>query len=97
MKHIKKYENKYPSSKYKVDDYVLVDLNKISGNPPDFTNTEGIKAKIFKINIYKEYPYSIRYGNDELFAVDESEISRKLTLEEIEDYEIEMQTKKYNL
>jgi len=95
MKYLKYFENNY-----EVGDFVIIDLNKISGNSPAMSiasDNDYMKAKIIKINNKQEYPYNIQYDGERRLTVDKNEILRKLTPEEIEEYKIEIQAKKYNL
>ena len=93
MKYIKKYE--WFEYKYKIGDYVYV-----SG----YSNFEPY-AKILKVNKetssgwdYRIRAWSIDYKKMvDYFYIDEIDIERKLTPEEIEEFEIQINSNKYNL
>jgi|LFRM01.1.fsa_nt_gb hypothetical protein len=53
-------------------------------------------AKIIEID-NSELPYLVIFSNNMNMWIDEDTIIRNLTLEEIEQYELELTSKKYNL
>ncbi|MCK9417738.1 hypothetical protein M0Q97_13930 [Candidatus Dojkabacteria bacterium] len=83
--------------KYKIGDYVLLDLDEIKKN----NVSENFKmilphdnyAKIIEIGNMK-YPYFVKIYDDMVFFNNESEIIRLLTPEEIIDFESKIN--KYN-
>ena len=100
MKYIKTYEEL--EYKYKIGDYVLLDIDAIVGknifnnnlDPKDIPKED--KGEISLINKDLFYEYTVKLFNDEC-GVDNDEIIRKLTPEEIEEYEIKKASLKYNL
>jgi len=101
MKHLKLYEN---FETYKVDDYVLLtDLNFKDKNGKWVKLLENLnetKGKILKIEIVNteknDNTYFISLMKHFLW-VNTSNIIRKLTPEEIEEYELKKEAEKYNL
>jgi len=99
------FEKTYPERwgrilKYDKNDYVLIDSelvektnddNLIAGEPPDEL------GKIEKINNDDEYPYHILFFNNQKLQFRPEEIIRKLTPNEIVEYELKKSTIKYNL
>lgn len=105
MKYIKQFEN---YEKYQLDDYVLIDLEKIKYNN-DYYNYPGIfKSKsespfVKIIDVIKNnvMPYRVQFYDDYDYRVREEEIVRKLASEEIKEYELKkdqlITANKYNL
>ena len=111
MKFLKTYEETINNIIYKYDegDYVLLnkeemDKNTIEDNvsPHDL---EFFDVKIIKIRTTDEngnihnylYPYIIETYNNVKCSVKESEIIRKLTDDEIKEYNLKKQIFKYNI
>lgn len=75
--------------KYKIDDYVLLDLEEIKKN-----NEKDELKMILPSDVYAqiidigdmEYPYFVKLYDDRVFFNNESEIIRLLSSEEIEEY-----------
>jgi hypothetical protein len=86
--------------KYKIDDYILLDLKEIKKN----NVSENFKmilphdnyAKIIEIGNMK-YPYFVKIYDDMVFFNNESEIIRLLTPEEIIDFELKIKNYKSEL
>lgn len=113
MKFLKTYEETIINGityKYDVGDYVLLnkeemDKNTIEDNvsPHDLKDFE---VKIISIRTKNElnepfgqlpYPYLVETYNNDKCVVKETEIIRKLTINEIEEYNLKKQTFKYNI
>ena len=91
MKHIKYFENEPYLTNYKPNDIVLI-------HKPEWqvVNEPAI------VNSWDGYYYRCTFlipgdFGDSDYCIDESEILRKLTKEEIEELEIKINAKKYNL
>ena len=102
MKHIKKFENfedpgnglKY-SGNYNIGDHVLLDMKAIKHNN---IHEELPSYDECIITDYGDYHhFYVEFIDDTDFAVDESEIIRKLTPDEIDIYDIKNDATKYNL
>lgn len=90
MKHIKTYENR--NYKYQIGDYVFIK----DGNKPNSYTV--IVSRGNSVWPYMLETYDLDSGKIiERFPVDDSEIIRKLTPEEIELISIKKAAKKYNL
>ena len=99
MKYIKTYETK--NIKYKIGDYVLLDKKIIEDE--DLPDTYALIYNKFKgahIN-GSYYFYDVKFpnskGDHDGYEVEYSEIIRKLTPEEIQEYNIKKDSMKYNL
>jgi len=92
MKYIKTYEEM--SSKYKIGDYVFVDLN-IKNNKDKHVGY----AKILDIDKGVSIPFFVKaiYREDRTVKFWTGTPARKLTPEEIEEFETIIDSKKYNL
>lgn len=89
MKYIKTFENN--DLTYKIDDYVY-----FVGYGDDISNF----GKINKINKSKHnrtWDYSICTPEVNNIYIDEDDIDRKLTIDEIEEYKIKILSKKFNI
>ena len=104
MKYIKTYEE--IELKYKDDDYILVDVDKIFKDTGNLKSDLGQEpAKIIKIDInlttldyhFRVFPFLVQFSNGNYFNINYDEIIRDLTPEEIEDYETTLASKKFNL
>jgi hypothetical protein len=89
MKYIKKYEAIEYNSLFDIDDYVYV-------NPDYFTNNNARLGRIIE-NDGGQVPYKILTSIGEYLWISPTMILRKMTDEEIEQYEIELNSDKYNL
>ena len=106
MKYIKTYE-KYNSSHYEKGDYVILNIDEINTNNEidgrTIVGEEPYKpinnmALVTKFNISNEdYPYIVKFYNDDQTNVGEDEILRKMTPEEILEFNIKKEGVKYNL
>ena len=99
MKHLKTFED--TKKNYKIGDYVIIDRDAINADLKKFKYCRAIvsdddTAKIFNIDDDK-YSHGIRFNNDEEFYIKKSEIKRLATKDEIYEYEIPKDLKKYNL
>ena len=105
MKYIKKFENieeDLKNMKYQADDYVLLDIDKIIDNNSKNNETivpfKYVQIRYVKPNI--RYSYRVDFDskdNNGVCWVNEDEIIRKLTPEEIEECEMIKNANKYNL
>lgn len=109
MKYLKTFEKKFQKKlKYNVNDYILIDIDEIlrknkeesiAGSPPD--NLAKIE-KILNDTPGKDregdwFPYDIIFFNNQNITIRPEEIIRKLTDDEILEYESKKQGTKYNL
>ena len=102
MKYIKTFEN---IVRYKIGDYVLLDMDEIIEHNKKIKNEDDIPfkfSKIINMNSYLiSFPYGVGYKPDEEDEepcfVRKEEIIRKLSPEEIDEYEAIKNSKKYNL
>jgi hypothetical protein len=103
MRYIKTYEMKYDEN-IKVGDYFLVSLLSYSRRKlepyiwKDGRKTEGIDE--VKVRYLSEKDYDHFYAETtkgELLYLNKNDIYRKLTPEEIENFEIKKSSIKYNL
>ena len=90
--------------------YVLLDLEKIEDNDindcnliedededeNDYKPNDKL-AKILKFDLELEYPYYIEFPNGKNIYVQDEEIFRNLTPDEIDEFETKKSSKKYNL
>ena len=103
MRYLKKFENFTPE--YQKDDYVLLDVEKVRMNNGDLNdeslddvyNVFSILSKIKSYYETDDYPYELIFPNGETAKVLSDEISRKLTPDEIDEFELKKSTMKYNL
>ena len=98
MNHLKIYE--YYNNELKEGDYILVDMSDINTNfilknklPSDNLHQP---AKLIKI-LDDEFGYKCLLKNDIYFHFSKEEIIRKLNNDEIENFKININSKKYNL
>ena len=89
MKYIKKYEAVEYNSLYDVDDYVYVD-------PSWFTDKTPRLGKIIKDDD-SNVPYLILSSDGNEMWIRPDMITRMMTDDEIEQYELELNANKYNL
>ena len=100
MKYIKTYEELLPvftsSEKYEIGDYVFVDLNIMWKDDKD--KHVGY-AKILDIDKGVSIPFFVKaiYREDRTVKFWTGTPARKLTPEEIEEFETIIDSKKYNL
>ena len=102
MKHIKKFEffgedyEKEYSGDYKIGDYVLLDLDAIYQN-----NIHEEQPKYNKGILISDgtdyHNFYVKLQDDTEFAINEDEIERKMTPEEIKIFKMEKITGKYNI
>jgi len=88
MKHIKIYEN---FNTYNIGDYIEFKIEFES------FATQHIKGKIIGFTNNVSFPYKIIDVNDDIDTIMPNWITRKLTSEEIEDFNTKTDSKKYNL
>lgn len=106
MKYLKLFEELEREPKYKIGDYVslkitddawnvytIVKIVNINSNE----NEEDREEREIDYHVETFYTNRVMKGQITQFWVDESEIERKATPEEIEKYELYIDTKKYNL
>jgi hypothetical protein len=94
MKNVKTFEEYNEKvHKFKVRDYVYVKRNRFT--PNWFTNLG--KIMDIRYNLGGRYTYEILLSVSETILGDDDSILRKLTEDEIEQYETEISAKKYNL
>jgi hypothetical protein len=91
MRYLKKYEN---YEKYKIGDYILIQLFFV--NKYKWCK-KTIKGKIVRITLSALFPYKIIFDDNTCDTIQEHVIIRRLTPEEIDEYEAKIQSKKYNL
>lgn len=94
MKYLKKFENE--NLKYKKDDYVFI------VGYPEFDNISKICLSNSKPSKKRGWDYLVNTfykitGESAVMYIDESDIDRKLTSEEIYEYEAKKDMTKYNL
>jgi hypothetical protein len=110
MKYLKTFEETIICGityKYDVGDYVLLNKEEMDKNtiedhvsPHDLVE---FKVKIIEIRTKDEYgkqypyPYIIETFDNKKCAIKDTEILRKLTVNEIEEYKIKKLSKKYNI
>jgi len=87
MKYIKTYEEKQ-KLKYKVGDYISLSSGCL---------TRHMTGQVIEIEIGSLYPYQIEFCDLTTVPVNGREILRYLTEKEIEEFELNKQTNKYNL
>lgn len=87
MKYIKTYNSH--NYKYDIGNYVLF------FNPDTKTKLQGQIVDIEKGSFV--WPYRINYFEERTRLLGEDEIIRRLSLEEIEDFEIKRNMNKYNI
>ena len=87
MKYLKTYENidikKFP--KYKIDDYIVLDLDKMNSLEPTSTYSQKYGKIIWINKQVDDFPYDVEFLDYESgqIAVKEDEILRLMTPEEI--------------
>lgn len=98
-------------SRYKVDDYVLLDTKKIKDkenkeisdipieDDDDYEYVDILQkyAKIFMIMSRDYTPIRVMFSDGNIYDVEENEIIRFLTPDEINEYDSKVNAKKYNL
>lgn len=93
MKNLKTYENwlldKFKKIEYNIGDYILVNTDK----------TDVPVSNVCKIVDIKDKMYGVKNGPtaDMIWWIFKDAISRKLTPEEVEDIEMDINVNKYNL
>ena len=102
MKYIKKYEfggeiNK--NKKYEIGDYVVIDLNKIERDNPYDDIPPYKYCIIFDDDTIDEefFDYFAKFYDNFTFYINDNEIERYMTTQEIEEFKIKKDTNKYNL
>jgi hypothetical protein len=103
MKYIKKFED--VSNEWTEGMYVVLNLDKIIKNYIEDNDKKPIKKDlpddnvglIFNIRPEEKYPFAIKFHTDTIFEVNEDEIEREATPEEIDYIKMKMTSKKYNL
>jgi hypothetical protein len=92
MKYIKTYESK--CSKFKVGEYVkLINMSFNDEDTFEFVNIPD-KGKIIKI---KDDRYFLLVENGQIMEYNIFNILRKMTIKEIEDFELNISKNKYNI
>lgn len=96
MKHIKQFE---AYRRYKVNDYVFLNVKKIIKNLNNLFTPPSDVAKIIDVDYdrFVESPYVIQYPDGYEDAIKENEIKRLATLEEIKDVEYKFSANKYGI
>jgi hypothetical protein len=92
MKHIKTYESWGKGIKnidYKIDDYIYIKAIY-------FTDRKGRGGKIINVD-YDNVPFEIIFDTRETMYVSRDQIERKLTDNEITNFELKLASNKYNL
>lgn len=106
MKHLKIYEKYKLKAKYKIGDYVSLKITDDAWNVYTIVKILNINSNPFgwpledqEMDYYIEtfYTHPVMKGQNTQFWVDESDIDRKATPEEIEQYELRITANKYNL
>ena len=93
MKKLKTYENwllnKFKKTEYNIGDYILVNTYK----------TDVPVSNVCKIVDIKDNMYGVKNGPNAvtIWWIFKNAISRKLTPEEVEDIEMDINVNKYNL
>lgn len=105
MKHIKTFESHpflstFKGPKYNVGDYVILKEDDVHKRWK--VKLEGFIYKMFYNSVEQQYNYRVEgeyvHNNKETtFFISDSDIERKMTPEEIEDYQLRKESKKYNL
>ena len=93
MKYIKQFEYYNENKKYRVGTYVYISLNRFA--PESFSNLGKITNK--GVTLGGNHYYDILLSSDDFIIGDDTSILRKLTKDEIEKYDAEISSKKYNL
>ena len=98
MRHVKQYEGVQSDNiwvdrrkQYFVGDYILA-KKLYDGKPSVF-----YPAKIISINLYVTFPIKIMEDDEDIGTIQEFNVVRHLTTEEIEQFEAKIAAKKYNL
>jgi hypothetical protein len=92
MKYLKTYENIFRKKEvYEVGDFVEIDVHI------NYVPTKGKISKKLKYTRPATYCITFPYDNCPDMYLIKKDIIRKLTPEEIEEYKLERDTKKYNL
>jgi len=101
MKYLKYFESEL---KYEIGDYILLNLDKIySNNERDYNIEEEDQpddsmAKIIGVDEDDDkFKFGIIFYTDREYRIREDEIERRLTPEEIEEFETKKSALKYNL
>ena len=106
MKYLKEYvdwdsKETGVSDNWALGSYVLVTVENFTKNGKKANNikeeTEMIYGQITKWLDIDEFPFEVTISNGDKMGFADSEIIRYLTKEEIEQYELEVNAKKYNL
>jgi len=97
---IKKFNNRY-TGKYKIGDYILLNVEEIENNNKIWGYLDVIYDNFGLITDIQqddsEIPYIITFYNNEIIFVDEDEIKRLLTNDEKNIFLLKKETYKYNL
>lgn len=98
MKYLKKFEAQR-TLKYKVGDYILLDMDKVRQENKEHGFIKVPDDVIGKIILISSgyYPYLYETYTTNTFMSRDFEIIRKLTTEEISEYEIKKTAGNYNL
>jgi hypothetical protein len=107
MKYIKKFKKEVIYNikpKYKIDDYIIVNFGEkyIYKGYCIIINRE--TSSTYSEDGLENYLYEVKYMDKEKFELfdllvylDDSDIERKMTKDEIEEFELILATNKYNL
>jgi len=103
MKYLKTYESKEETNKYNVNDYILLEnendhwLVSTVAKIVDFSNVPYYNTELGNTNRYLLESFNLEDKSIQNFWANEDEIIRKATPEEINNFEIEISSNKYNL
>jgi len=93
-----KNKKKLKEIEYNIGDYVLLNNMKLDLNYDKSDYKKSLKAKIIDSQlVYSGIRYQMLVENDNIWWLNSSFILRKMTSEEIEKFEIKINTKKYNI
>ena len=98
MKYIKLFEEVNKDFNWKETPYVFVDVSNIVDEKDYLPKSGDLKLPGKIVAKFEDsFPYSIIFLNGAEYLFDRQEIIRTLDSEEIEDFEIKLQSNKYNI
>jgi len=105
MKYLKTYEENKSLQIYYPGDYLLLDVERIKNDNielrnkygDDFSDPTDNLSQMVKYDKSDDYPYIVKLYNGDEQCLDNKEIIRKMTSEEIEEYKLKKTAFKYNL
>lgn len=102
MKHLKTFENYDDELIYKPKDYIVLNSDEIDNTNKAYSfknKTIDIFCKIKNIVRRQNYPfvYEVEFYNDTCLLIQNNEIERLMTTEEIEKFEMKKTTSKFNI